>query len=141
LQSGRRIGRATAGHGEVIASQVLMYCGDTAYTWKTRLTGLREVLAGRAAGRQDHRRASGKRKHQGHQFCAAESSFMGQLWSRRAMADMLVDIGPGKIARLRIEALRLTAISAYAICATGSQWPGVAEQAEAGSLNYYITVI
>src|SRR5262249_41616981 len=41
--------------------------------------------------------------------CAAESSFMGQLWAgRRAMADMLVDIGPGKSLGYRIEALRLT---------------------------------
>ncbi|MFX4470387.1 hypothetical protein ABTA54_19990, partial [Acinetobacter baumannii] len=41
--------------------------------------------------------------------CAAESSFMGRLWSgRRAMADMLVDIGPGKSLGYRIEALRLT---------------------------------
>ena len=41
--------------------------------------------------------------------CAAESSFMGQLWSgRRAMADVLVDLGPGKSLGYRIEALRLT---------------------------------
>lgn len=97
-------------NGAVIAAQVLMYCGDTAYTWKTaydaaygkyspgallvdRITD--ELLAG-----PDIRAINS---------CAAEQSFMGQLWSgRRAMADMLVDIGPGKSLGYRIEAMRLT---------------------------------
>ncbi|MDP1883118.1 MAG: GNAT family N-acetyltransferase, partial [Bradyrhizobium sp.] len=39
--------------------------------------------------------------------CAAEASFMGQLWAgRRSMVDMLFDIGPGKSLGYRIEAGR-----------------------------------
>jgi hypothetical protein len=39
--------------------------------------------------------------------CAAESSFMGQLWAgRRAMVDMLVNIGPRKSIGYRMEAGR-----------------------------------
>lgn len=96
-------------NGEVIAAQVLMYCGNTAYTWKTafdaayakyspgallvdRITD--ELLAGPDI--------------QAINSCAAESSFMGQLWAgRREMADLLIDIGPGKSVGYRIEALRL----------------------------------
>jgi hypothetical protein len=97
-------------NGEVIAAQVLMYCGQTAYTWKTaydvafakyspgallvdKITD--ELLAGSDIAAVNS--------------CAAESSFMGQLWAgRRAMADMLIDIGPRKSLGFRIEALRLT---------------------------------
>ena len=97
-------------NGEVIAAQVLMYCGKTAYTWKTAFDAAYakyspgallvdkitdELLAGTGI--------------EAINSCAAESSFMGQLWSgRRAMADMLVDIGPGKSLGYRIEALRLS---------------------------------
>ncbi len=39
--------------------------------------------------------------------CAAEASFMGQLWvGRRSMVDMVFDIGPGKSLGYRIEAGR-----------------------------------
>jgi hypothetical protein len=97
--------------GETIAAQVLMYCGATAYTWKTaydakfgkyspgtllvdRITD--ELLAG-----PDIRAINS---------CAAEDSFMGQVWAgRRNMVDMLIDIGPGKSLGYRIEAGRLLA--------------------------------
>ena len=97
-------------NGEVVAAQVLMYGGNTAYTWKTAFDAAYakyspgallvdkitdELLAGAEI--------------QAINSCAAESSFMGHLWSgRRSMADMLVDIGPGKSLGYRIEALRLT---------------------------------
>jgi CelD/BcsL family acetyltransferase involved in cellulose biosynthesis len=95
--------------GAVIAAQVLMYGGSTAYTWKTaydanfsryspgallvdRVT--EELFAG-----PDIRAINS---------CAAEDSFMGQLWAgRRAMVDMLFDIGSGKSLGYRIEAGRL----------------------------------
>jgi hypothetical protein len=96
-------------NGEIVAAQVLMYCGDTAYTWKTAFDAAYaryspgallvdkitdELLAG-----ADVRAINS---------CAAESSFMGQLWTgRREMADMLVDIGPGKSFGYRIAALHL----------------------------------
>jgi hypothetical protein len=97
-------------NGEVIAAQVLMYCGDTAYTWKTAFDAAHAkhspgtLLVDKIT---DELLASEGIK--AINSCAAESSFMGQLWSgRRAMADMLVDIGPGKSLGYRIEALRLT---------------------------------
>ena len=95
-------------NGEAIAAQVLMYCGATAYTWKTaydakfgkyspgtllidRITD--ELFAGSEIFAINS--------------CAAEESFMAQLWSgRRTMVDMLIDIGPGKSLGYRIEAGR-----------------------------------
>jgi hypothetical protein len=39
--------------------------------------------------------------------CAAEASFMAQLWAgRRSMVDMLIDIGPKKSLAYRMEAAR-----------------------------------
>ena len=91
--------------GEAIAAQVLMYCGTTAYTWKTafdasyakyspgtllidRITD--ELFAGSGIVAINS--------------CAAEASFMGQLWAgRRTMVDMLVDVGPGKSLAYRME--------------------------------------
>jgi CelD/BcsL family acetyltransferase involved in cellulose biosynthesis len=95
-------------NGEAIAAQVLMYCGKTAYTWKTAFDAAygkyspgallidkitEELLAGPDI--------------LGINSCAAEASFMGQLWAgRRAMVDMLLDIGPGKSLGYRMEAGR-----------------------------------
>lgn len=94
--------------GEAVAAQVLMYCGATAYTWKTafdsnfakyspgtllidRVTD--ELFAGPDIWAINS--------------CAAETSFMAQLWSgRRAMVDLLVDIGPATSLRFRLEAGR-----------------------------------
>lgn len=96
-------------NGAVIAAQVLMYCGNTAYTWKTafdaaygkyspgallvdRIT--EQLLASPAIAAINS--------------CAAEASFMGQLWAgRRPMADMLIDIGGEKSLAYYVEALRL----------------------------------
>ena len=95
-------------NGEVISAQVLMYCGTTAYTWKTafdahygkyspgallidRITD--ELFAG-----SDVRAINS---------CAVDASFMGQLWAgRRAMVDMLVDVRPRISLGFRIEAGR-----------------------------------
>jgi hypothetical protein len=94
--------------GEAIAAQVLMYCGATAYTWKTafdanyskyspgtllidRMTD--ELFAGSDIWAINS--------------CAAEDSFMAQLWAgRRTMVDMLVHVGPGKSLGYRMEAGR-----------------------------------
>jgi hypothetical protein len=91
--------------GEAIAAQVLMYCGTTAYTWKTafdasyskyspgnllvdRITD--ELFAGSDIVAINS--------------CAAEESFMGQLWAgRRTMVDMLVPVGRGKSLAYRME--------------------------------------
>ena len=94
--------------GEAIAAQVLMYCGTTAYTWKTafdakygkfspgtllidRITD--ELFAGPEILAINS--------------CAAEASFMAQLWAgRRTMVDMLIDVGSGKSLGYRLEAGR-----------------------------------
>jgi CelD/BcsL family acetyltransferase involved in cellulose biosynthesis len=96
-------------NGTPLAAQVIMYCGTTAYTWKTaydeaygryspgallvgRITD--ELLASREVERLDS--------------CAAESSFMAQLWTgRRLMADLLIDVGPGRSLAFHAEAWRL----------------------------------
>lgn len=97
-------------NGEIIAAQVLMYCGNTAYTWKTAFDAAyaRYSPGALLVDRITNELLAGT-EIQAVNSCAAESSFMGQLWSgRRAMADMLIDIGPGKSLGYRIEALRLT---------------------------------
>jgi CelD/BcsL family acetyltransferase involved in cellulose biosynthesis len=94
--------------GEAIAAQVLMYCGATAYTWKTAFNAgygkyspgallIDKITADLFAGPTVMAINS----------CATEDSFMAQLWAgRRAMADMLVDIGPGTSPAFRLEAAR-----------------------------------
>lgn len=95
--------------GDAIAAQVLMYCGATAYTWKIAFdakfakyspgTLLVDRIADELFAGPDIQAINS---------CAAEDSFMGQLWAgRRKMVDMLFDIGPGKSFGYRIEAGRL----------------------------------
>ena len=97
--------------GKAIAAQVLMYCGTTAYTWKTAYnassgkyspgTLLVDRIAEQLLAGPDIQAINS---------CADENSFMGQLWTgRRNMVDMLFDIGPGKSLGYRIEAGRLLA--------------------------------
>lgn len=95
---------------EVIAAQVLMYCGDTAYTWKTAFDAAYGKFSPGAllVDRITDELLAGPDIH-AINSCAAEASFMGQLWSgRRAMVDMLIDIGPGRSLAYCMEALRLS---------------------------------
>jgi CelD/BcsL family acetyltransferase involved in cellulose biosynthesis len=96
-------------NGEAIAAQVLMYCGATAYTWKTAY----DVKFGKYSpgtllvDRITEELFAGP-DIQAINSCAAEDSFMGQLWAgRRNMVDMLIDLGAGKSLGYRIEAGRL----------------------------------
>ena len=96
-------------NGEAVAAQVLMYCGSTAYTWKTAFDAtfgkyspgtllIDRVTEDLFAGPDI----------QAINSCAAEESFMAQLWAgRRTMVDMLIDVGPGKSLGYRMEAGRL----------------------------------
>ena len=97
-------------NGRAIAAQVLMYCGSTAYTWKTafdpeyaryspgtllidRITD--DLFAGTEIDAIDS--------------CAAEESFMGQLWAgRRKMVDLLIDVAPDRSPVFAMEAARLS---------------------------------
>ena len=94
--------------GEIIAAQVLMYCGATAYTWKTAFSAkygkyspgalLIDRITDELFAGPDTLAINS---------CAAEGSFMAHLWAgRRTMVDMLVDIGPGKSLVYRMEAGR-----------------------------------
>jgi CelD/BcsL family acetyltransferase involved in cellulose biosynthesis len=95
--------------GDVVAAQVLMYCGNTAYTWKTAFdAAYAKYSPGTLLVDKVTEELLASAEIQAVNSCAAESSFMGQLWAgRRAMADMLIDIGPGKSLAYRMEALRL----------------------------------
>jgi hypothetical protein len=95
-------------NGEAVAAQVLMYCGATACTWKTAFdakfgkyspgTLLIDQITEQLFAGPDIMEINS---------CAAEESFMAQLWAgRRTMVDMLIDIGPGKSLDYRMEAGR-----------------------------------
>jgi Acetyltransferase (GNAT) domain len=95
-------------NGKAISAQVLMYCGTTAYTWKTAFDAKHGKYSPGALlidKITDELFATGG--IQAINSCAAEASFMGQLWAgRRSMVDMLLDIGPGKSLAFRMEAGR-----------------------------------
>jgi CelD/BcsL family acetyltransferase involved in cellulose biosynthesis len=80
--------------GKPIAAQVLLYCGTMAYTWKTAFDAAfakfspGALLIDKVA---DALFASGITQFES---CAAEESFMAQLWTgRRATVDLLLDVG------------------------------------------------
>ena len=98
-------------NGEAIAAQVLMYCGTTAYTWKTAFDAkFGKYSPGALLIDQVTEQLFAGSKIQAINSCAAEESFMANLWAgRRNMVDMLIDIGPGKSLGYRMEAGRLLA--------------------------------
>lgn len=95
--------------GRAVAAQVLMYCGTTAYTWKTAFDAdyakyspgallidkvTEELFAGPLIETIDS--------------CSVENGFMAQLWAgRRAMVDLLIDARPGTSIHFALEAWRL----------------------------------
>lgn len=93
---------------EAIAAQVLMYCGTTAYTWKTAFSArYGKYSPGALLIDKITEELFAGSEIQAINSCAAEASFMAQLWAgRRTMVDMLVDIGPGKSLTYRLEAGR-----------------------------------
>jgi hypothetical protein len=88
---------------------VLMYGGSTAYTWKTAYDAkFSKYSPGTLLVDRVTEELFAGAEIRAINSCAAEDSFMGQLWAgRRAMVDMLFDIGPGKSLGYRIEAGRL----------------------------------
>jgi hypothetical protein len=93
---------------EAIAAQVLMYCGATAYTWKTAFSAsFGKYSPGALLIDKITDELFAGPDIQAINSCAAEASFMAQLWAgRRAMVDMLFDVGPGKSLGYRLEAGR-----------------------------------
>jgi CelD/BcsL family acetyltransferase involved in cellulose biosynthesis len=94
--------------GRAIAAQVLMYCGTTAYTWKTAFhADYAKYSPGALLIDKVTEELFSTSGIDAIDSCAAEGSFMAQLWAgRRNMVDFLIDLGPGKSVGFRIEAMR-----------------------------------
>jgi Acetyltransferase (GNAT) domain len=95
-------------NGEAIAAQVVMYCGKTAYTWKTAFSAnYAKYSPGALLVDKITEELLSSPDVQAINSCAAEASFMGQLWAgRRKMVDMLFDLGPRRSLGYRLEAGR-----------------------------------
>ncbi|MGB3865093.1 MAG: GNAT family N-acetyltransferase, partial [Xanthobacteraceae bacterium] len=95
--------------GQAVAAQVVMYGGDTAYTWKTAFDAdyaryspgallVDKVTELLFADPSIHAIDS----------CSSEDGFMARLWTgHRGMVDMLVHVGPGTSAAFALEQARL----------------------------------
>jgi CelD/BcsL family acetyltransferase involved in cellulose biosynthesis len=96
-------------NGEAAAAQVLMYCTTTAYTWKTAFNSqFARYSPGLLLVDKITEQLLTGPDIQAINSCAAEDSFMAQLWAgRRSMVDMLIDVGPSKSLGYRMEAGRL----------------------------------
>ncbi len=94
--------------GQAIAAQVLMYCGTTAYTWKTAFdVKFSKYSPGAILVDRITEELFAETDILAINSCAAEASFMAQLWAgRRTMVDMLVDVGPAISLVYRMEAGR-----------------------------------
>ncbi|HYW62217.1 MAG TPA: GNAT family N-acetyltransferase [Bradyrhizobium sp.] len=94
--------------GRPIAAQVLMYCGSTAYTWKTAFDAeYAKYSPGALLVDQVTEQLFSSPGVDAIDSCAVEESFMGQIWAgRRKMADILVDVGPGRSPAFAMEAGR-----------------------------------
>jgi CelD/BcsL family acetyltransferase involved in cellulose biosynthesis len=94
--------------GRAIAAQVLMYCGATAYTWKTAFS---RDYAKYSPGALLIDKITDDLFSSGGivaiDSCSHEGSFMTQFWAgRRKMADLLVDVGAEKSLAFSLEAAR-----------------------------------
>jgi len=94
--------------GRAIAAQVLLYCGTTAYTWKTAfdVNYAKYSPGALLIDRVTDELFSGPDIF-AINSCAAGTSFMAQLWAgQRSMVDLLVDVSAAKSLHLRMEAAR-----------------------------------
>ncbi len=94
--------------GKAIAAQVLMYCGPTAYTWKTAFDPeYARYSPGALLIDKVTEELFATPGIEVIDSCSAEGSFMAQLWAgRRTMVDLLVDVGAGKSLSFTLEAGR-----------------------------------
>jgi CelD/BcsL family acetyltransferase involved in cellulose biosynthesis len=81
--------------GRAIAAQVLMYCGPTAYTWKTAFDAeYAKYSPGALLVDKITEELFAAPGIEAIDSCSVEGSFMAQLWAgRRTMVDLLVDVG------------------------------------------------
>ncbi len=125
--------------GRAIAAQVLLYCGSTAYTWKTAFDAsfgkfspgallvdkvTEELFAAGAIETIDS--------------CSPAGSFMDQLWTgRHTMVDLLVDVGAGRSLGFAFEAMRERGYAQLRDLRKrlrGVSWPGHPKKGIAASL-------
>jgi CelD/BcsL family acetyltransferase involved in cellulose biosynthesis len=93
--------------GRPIAAQVLMYCGATAYTWKTGFDSEYAKYSPGALLVDKVTEALFATGIEAIDSCSAEGSFMAQLWTgRRTMVDLLVDVGARPSPGFMLEAAR-----------------------------------
>ncbi len=94
--------------GKAIAAQVVMYCGTTAYTWKTAFdSAFAKFSPGVLLIDKLTTQLFAAREIQAIDSCAAENNFMAQLWTdRKTMTDMVVDVGPDRSLVFAMEAAR-----------------------------------
>jgi CelD/BcsL family acetyltransferase involved in cellulose biosynthesis len=94
--------------GKAIAAQVLMYCGPTAYTWKTAFSSeYAKYSPGALLIDKITEELFATPGIETIDSCSAEGSFMAQLWAgRRTMVDLLVDVGAGQSLGFTLEAGR-----------------------------------
>ena len=93
--------------GRPIAAQVLLYCGATAYTWKT---GYDAAFGKFSPGALLVDKITEELFADGFQAidsCSPEDTFMSQLWSgRRTMVDLVIDVGPRRSLGFVVEVAR-----------------------------------
>ncbi len=94
--------------GKIIATQVLLFSGKMAYTWKTAFDeSYAKFSPGVLLIEKVTEHLFATTTIAGIDSCSAEGSFMSQIWSgRRAMADVLVAVGPGRSIGFWVEAAR-----------------------------------
>lgn len=97
--------------GEAIAAQVLMYCGDSAYTWKTAFdSAYARYSPGTLLVDKISEQLLAERGISAIDSCSPENGFMARLWTgRRTLVEALIQVGGGISLAFLMEAARLKA--------------------------------
>ncbi len=95
--------------GKAIATQVVMYSGRTAYTWKTAFDAeYARYSPGMLLVDKVTDQLFADPTIESIDSCSYEDGFMAKLWTaRRKMVEMLVHVGPGTSAAFALEQARL----------------------------------
>jgi hypothetical protein len=83
--------------GRPIAAQVLLYCGTTAYTWKTAFAAeFGKYSPGALLIERVTEQLFASSAIKEIESCSPEGGFMANIWSgRRSTVDLLLDLQPG----------------------------------------------
>lgn len=81
--------------GRAIAAQVVLYCGSTAYTWKTAFdAAFAEFSPGALLVDKLTEELLALDRIESIESCSPEGGFMGRMWNgRRATVDLVADLG------------------------------------------------